>query len=170
MKYLITLLLFVGIFHVTRASAQCAAGIPSAGNPECLPPDDANSPYYQGDGSQQPVQPQQQPRAVWATRWGAIVIDDDTGQAGMVVNYASKSEAVDAAMHDCQEHGSPHCQVELVYHNQCAAIAQGGNSHLSAGGPTRENAEAYALDKCKQGAKTNCTIYYTGCSLPVRVQ
>jgi hypothetical protein len=156
------------LLNTPWAHAQCAPGIPEAGNPECLPPDDANSPYYQGDRNQQPAQPQQ-PQAVWEKRWGAIVIDNDTGQAGTVVNYASRSAAVDAATHDCQLHGSSHCKLELAYYNQCAAIAWGSTAHFTGGGPTKQNAESFALHSCNQGT-TSCKIAYSDCSLPVRIK
>lgn len=168
MKYLITLLLFVGIFHVTQASAQCAAGIPSAGNPECLPPDDVNSPYYQGDGSQQPVQPQQ-PQAVWATRWGAVALDSATGAEGHTVGQISKSEAERKVLATCAEHGGENCRVLVSYYNQCAAVAQvqGGGKTTSARAPTSKKAEQMALANCGQAT---CKIVYSACSPPVRVQ
>jgi len=168
MKAFIALLLLAGLFHMPPAWGQCAPGIPEAGNPECLPPDDANSPYYQGDRNRPAAQPQQS-RAVWADRWGAIAIDKNTGQAGTVINHSSRSEAVDAAMHDCQMHGSPNCKLELAYHNQCAAVAWGEGSYAGASGPTKQNAESIALQDCRKGA-SNCKIAYSDCSLPVRIQ
>ena len=168
MKYFIALFLVVCIAHVARASAQCAPGIPSAGNPECLPPDDANSPYYQGNGTQQPAPPQQL-RAIWATRWGAIAYDSATGAEGHIVGKINKSEAEQAVLSQCAEHGGNKCKVLVSYYNQCAAVAQvpGGGRITSARAPTAKKAEHMALDNCGQGT---CKIVYSACSPAVRVQ
>jgi hypothetical protein len=171
MKPLIALaLLLACLFHMPHAWAQCAPGIPEAGNPECLPPDDPNSPYYQSsNGQSNGHMPPPRPVVRWADRWGAIVIDNNNGRAGNSTNYSSKSEAVNAAMNDCIAHGGQQCKVQLAYYNQCAAIAWGDTSYITYGGPTKENAELLALHSCGK-ATTNCKIVYTACSLPARVQ
>jgi len=83
------------------AWSQCAPGIPSAGNPGCIPPNQPNSPYYQGDDAE--TQAQTQPAAVWADRWDAIAIDSDVGQAGVIANIPSKNEAMDIAVKTCKK-------------------------------------------------------------------
>jgi hypothetical protein len=155
--------------HALAQQANCGAGVDTGGG-QCMPMDAPGMPGYQGDRNQnqQPAQPQQ-PRAIWEKRWGAIVIDNDTGQAGTVTNYASRLEAIDAATHDCQVHGSAHCKLELAYYNQCAAIAWGSTAHFTGGGPTKQNAESFALQSCNQGT-TSCKIAYSDCSLPVRIK
>jgi hypothetical protein len=167
MKTFIALLLLTCLFHVPQAWAQCAPGIPEAGNPECLPPDDTNSPYYQGDRNQQPAQPQQ-PRAVWADRWGAIVVDYKTGQAGTTVGQKSKQEANQIAMNSCSRNGSANCELVLSFHNQCAAVSMGGGGFGYAGSPTKEKADALAINQCGHGEA--CKIVYSDCSPPVQVR
>jgi len=83
------------------AWSQCAPGIPSAGNPGCIPPNQPNSPYYQGDDAE--TQAQTQPAAVWTDRWDAIAIDSDVGQAGVIANIPSKNEAMDIAVKTCKK-------------------------------------------------------------------
>jgi hypothetical protein len=170
MKNFIALFLFAALFHVPQAWAQCAPGIPEAGNPECLPPDDANSPYYQGDRNQQPVQ-SQQPRAVWADRWGAIAEDFQASKVGTVVEQGSKSQAEDAALSSCATNGGKKCQITLTYYNQCAAVAVDENNLTlasRASAPTKGKAEQIALAGFGKGQIAK--IVYSACSLPVRVQ
>nr|WP_199045120.1 DUF4189 domain-containing protein [Dyella sp. ASV24] len=149
------------------AWSQCAPGIPSAGNPGCIPPDQVNSPYYQGDR----VQPQEnfQPAAVWADRWGAIVVDSDTGQSGFIAGRASKAEAVDMAMKACTMNGSPNCKLELAYHNQCVAVAAGYSSHSAASSAHMDQAKSDAMQLCNERTP-QCKVIYSECSYATRVQ
>lgn len=159
----ILFLLMALTFQVT-AWAQCAPGVPSAGNPGCIPPDQPTSPYYQG-GAQSPVAAQ----PVWADRWGAVVVDEQTGQAGLVADRTTKQEAIDAAMRDCAKFGSPNCKLQLAYHNQCVAIGWGVDRFTTASAPTVKDAEADAMRGCSS-ITTNCKIAYSACSNPVRVK
>jgi len=167
MKNLIALFLFASIFHVPQALAQCAPGIPEAGNPECLPPDDTNSPYYQSDRNRS-ITPTQQARQVWADRWGAIFVDYKTGQAGTTVGQKTEQEANQIAMNSCSMNGSAHCELVLSFHNQCAAVSMGGGGFGYAGSPTKQKAESLAFNQCGHGEA--CKIVYSDCSLPVRIQ
>ncbi|WP_394372390.1 DUF4189 domain-containing protein [Ralstonia wenshanensis] len=145
------------------ALAQCAPGIPSAGNPGCIPPDQQSSPYYQR--GQQPVSPP----PVWADRWGAVVVDEQTGQAGLVTGRASRQDAIDAARHDCEKFGSSRCKLQLAYYNQCVAIGWGQNRFSTSSAPTLQEAEADAMKGCN-GITTGCKIAYSACSLAERVR
>lgn len=49
--------------------AQCAAGIPGAGNPGCIPPSQPTSPYDQ-PGSENSIA--LSPAATWEDRWGQL--------------------------------------------------------------------------------------------------
>ena len=47
-------LVFVAFLSVVSSAAValgCPNGIPGAGNPGCIPPDQSNSPYYQQGGA-----------------------------------------------------------------------------------------------------------------------
>jgi hypothetical protein len=166
MKTFVALFFLFCLFHTPQARAQCANGIPEAGNPDCLPPDDPNSPYYQGDRNQPRNQPQQ-PRAIWSDRWGAIVTAPD-GDAGTAENQHSKDEAIQMATSICSRNGAQHCEVLIAYYNQCAAAALGGGHLKGSSAPSKDQAEQQALDHC--GGSNVCKIVYSACSLPVRIQ
>jgi hypothetical protein len=165
------LLLLVCATYASCIQAQeCPEGIPSAGNPDCLPPDDANSPYYQGDRNGQTAQPAQPP-VVWASRYGAVAYDSVSGAEGHITDQSSKSQAESTVLSFCSQHGGTNCKVLVSYYNQCAAIAQvSGGGQMGTGRALHpQQAEQLAMDACQKGA-SNCKIVYSACSLPVRVQ
>jgi hypothetical protein len=170
------LLAFLLLLILTKSAwAQgCPAGIPSAGNPACIPPDRENSPYYQsGYGSAQPSIPQSH----WQLTWGAIAADE-TGSIGVAVGKFSKREAGLEAMTRCAEGGAKNCKLALAYHHQCAVIAKPiENGQLIAGtvilrgGPTIEDATQGALASCVSArGGGQCKIIYSACTKPVLVQ
>lgn len=170
----ISMIKFFAIFglvlsaYSTQAWSQCAPGVPSAGNPGCIPVDRPESPYFHGNPDQLRNQKQAEDQ-VWSDRWGALVIDNDTGEAGLVANRNSKSEAIDDAMAACRKNGSQNCRLRIYYYNQCAAVAWGSGYNDVARAPTQEKAESNAMKECKKGAD-DCVIAYSECSLPVRVR
>lgn len=153
----------------TGAQAQCAPGIPSAGNPGCIPPTVANSPYYQGDANVPPPT-SNAPKVIWRDSWGAIAMDGNTAQSGTVTGLPSKSEAIKAALDQCRANGGPACEVRLTYYNQCAAVAQrpSGGPISVARAEFQEQAEKMAVSAC--GGPGTCKAVYAACSLPERVQ
>jgi hypothetical protein len=141
----------------------CPGGIPSAGNPGCIPPDQPNSPYYQGAVPQQ--QPQK-PKGYWATRWGAIAIGSSSngqGVVGIFKNANSKRIAQDAAMNQCVSSGGARCKISITYYNQCSAIAWGDARFVAQGAETIKVASELAMNTCNSKT-TNCKIYYADCS------
>ena len=82
-----------------------------------------------------------------------------------------KSIAKKAATAECRARGGGEgCKyVSLTYHNQCAAMAWGNERAVTQGAETAEIASDLALRECNK-LTTDCKIYYTGCSLPARVQ
>lgn len=159
----------LGCLFAPLAWSQCAPGIPSAGNPGCIPPDQAGSPYYQGNAAQN-VAPQQ-PQAVWERRWGAIATDSQTGDAGTVEGQDSEAKAKQVALDICAVRGAKGCKVVLAFSNQCAAAVLGGG-HLSvAGGATRQEAEQTTVAMCNGFAHgTSCTVVYSKCSYAQRIR
>jgi hypothetical protein len=143
--------------------AQCAPGVPSAGNPACIPPDQPSSPYYQGGKTPAPPPP-----AVWSDRWGAVAVDESTGDAGTVENRENKTDAENQALSDCASTGAQNCKVILTYHNQCAAVAFSPAGSGVARAPTSTQAEQLAIKSCGNGSA--CQIVYSKCSLPVRIK
>jgi hypothetical protein len=147
---------FLTIAISMPAFSQCATGV-STGGGNCVPPD-ANTPSIP-----------RAPAAVWADQWGAIALDQASGQAGTVTGYDTKREAVTSAMNDCAKNGAANCKVQLVFYNQCAAVAFGdGVAHMF-GNPTQDGAEREAMSACKASGSA-CKIVYTGCSLAKRVR
>lgn len=147
----------------SSAKAQCAAGVDTGGG-SCIPPDAPGMPQYE----QNAMQPSAQPRAVWADRWGAIASDAATGQAGTVEHQMNEKKAKRNALAICSMHGAKGCEINFVFHNQCAAAALGGGTLGSAGAPTQAEAEQRALKKCGHGDQ--CKIVYSACSYAERIQ
>lgn len=148
---------FVLLGFSGAVSAQgCPAGIPSAGNPGCIPPDRTNSPYYQ-NGSTQPT-----PGGRWKTRWGAFVLDQKTG-LGTSSGMSSKRAAQGVAMADCLAKGGTRCKVELVYSNQCGVLIEGDRGYNTAAADTVEQATGIGMKTCESIDK-NCKLYFSECS------
>lgn len=161
--YIVLSALVPGIAH-----AQCAPGIPSAGNPGCIPPNQPNSPYYQGQDNAETQAPTELP-ARWADRWGAISLDDVDSKAGATIGKSSEREASRGALSVCKEHGGSHCEVIITYHNQCAAVAQkdtGGSAGLASAASIDE-AKDLAIQKCSD---SSCRVIYSACSYAEQVQ
>lgn len=108
----------------------------------------------------------------WATRWGAIAIDDGSNggsKMGRAEAFSSKGKAERAALADCRSKGGHKCTLEHTYHDQCVAVAWGDTLVSTASAEDSERASQLAVEKCGKST-TNCGIYYTGCSYPERVQ
>ncbi|MFC3902284.1 protein of unknown function [Acinetobacter marinus] len=158
-------LLSFGAFALSNsafAEGGCPSGYvptPNQGQP-CAA--DYNLPHWnQG-------QPQAQPQVRWADRWGAMA-DDGNGTAGIVESRNSKREAEVAAVKECKKRGGGNCKTFATYYNQCAAIAAGGERSDWARAETKELAIKISMDRCEKKG-INCRVYYSGCSLPVRIQ
>jgi hypothetical protein len=136
----------------SAVSAQCAPGIPSAGNPGCIPPNQQNSPYYQGQASAE-APALEQPRVVWADRWGSIAMDDN-GAAGTVVDQTTELAARKESLARCEENGGKKCETVLSYHNHCAAVAQmpSGGPVFASRAPTQAEAESNSVSNCGKRA------------------
>ncbi|WP_414675273.1 DUF4189 domain-containing protein [Luteibacter sp.] len=154
--------------HAGVASAQCAPGIPSAGNPGCIPPNQQSSPYYQGQTDVEAATPVEVP-ARWADRWGAISLDDVDSKAGATIGKASEREASRGALAVCKEHDGSHCEVVITYHNQCAAVAQKDTGGLAglASAASIDEAKELAIRKCSDNT---CRVIYGACSYAEQVQ
>lgn len=158
------------IFPAHNISAQCAPGIPGAGNPGCIPPTQPNSPYSQGSTDTSTPTQGAGPVPVWRDSWGAIAVDASSGKAGMIENAVSKSVASAEALERCRSEGGKSCSIQLTYFNQCAAIAQeraGGMTRMSSDASQRE-AERRAVENC--GGERACEVVFSRCSNPVRIQ
>ncbi|WP_160309489.1 DUF4189 domain-containing protein [Lysobacter capsici] len=147
--------------------AQCPAGIPSAGNPGCIPPDQSNSPYYQ-PGSNSPTTSSVR----WADRWGAIALDDRDNGIGLGVAQMAGSErkAKRTALDDCRAKGGLSCKVILAYYNQCGVVVAGDSGLNSTSAASVDEAAKRGFEKCERDGFKGCKVYYSNCSFNERVR
>jgi hypothetical protein len=129
---------------------------------------DYNLPYWANkndESSTVPSNPQ------FAEKWGAIAIDDTSADTGLgtVSDMPSKRKAEKVALAKCRENGGAACKIKLSYYNQCAAIAWGDTGYNAARAATIEEASEISIRECSVN-HAGCKIYYSECSLPVRVQ
>ncbi len=146
------------------AAAQCPNGIPSGGNPGCVPPDV----YY---GSQPNSDPPPLPKERWKTRWGAIAIGSTQsgGGLGFSSKMDSKRQAEKAALKMCRDTGGgKECAVQVTYHNQCGVIAWGDIFFATARASTEQEASQLALKACSEKSE-GCKVFYSNCSYPAKI-
>ncbi len=132
-----------------------------------LPPSDPNSPQYNTvylPSLENAAPPQER----WADRWGAFS-SASSGVSGGVQDMASKRQAEKSALAECKAKGGNDCRVDIVYYNQCGAVASGGGHMGSARAATEREAVEIAIATCEKGGGSNCQLYFMGCSYPVRV-
>jgi Domain of unknown function (DUF4189) len=164
-SYARTVCLILFLSAPTYASAQCPAGIPSAGNPQCVPPDV----FY---NSLPNTDPPPLPSPKWATRWGSIAvgIGPGGGVVGASRDATSKRKAEKEAMKQCRQHtDSRDCRIEISYYNQCGVLAWGENYYHTARAATVSEASGIAISSCNTRT-SNCKLFYSNCSYPVRVR
>ncbi|WP_206409374.1 DUF4189 domain-containing protein [Lysobacter enzymogenes] len=109
---------------------------------------------------------------VWATRWGAIAVNESDIAAGVgsASGMVGKRLAESAALRACREKGINGCKVKFTYKNQCAAIVWGDHGSNVSGAASIEMATRVGLDKCVKDKDTNCEVYFTECSYPERLR
>jgi hypothetical protein len=105
----------------------------------------------------------------WQTRWGAIAVDGRKGSLGTAVGMQSKGVAESTAMIECQAKGGENCEVDLAYYNQCAVMILGSSKLNTASAATIEEATQVGMKTCT-ASDTNCRVYYSDCSYPVRTR
>lgn len=144
-------------------SQNCQTGIPSAGNPLCIPQDRENSPYYQGRVESAPIKVQ------WADRWGAIAVDNANSIIGVSVDQSIRQDAEKIALAECIQEGGAKCVVKKIYKNQCAALVWGLESYVITSASTKGYAEYLGKSECAL-KDYDCQTYYAACSFPVRIR
>lgn len=116
------------------------------------------------------AQVQQRP-VIWASRWGAIAWDYKRNAAGASINQPSKAAAERAAIANCQSNdGGPECKTDFVYHDQCVALVTSAHTHTETSAYPLKVAVKNALKICTSAGHADCTVDYTSCATPVRVQ
>jgi len=148
----------------SAAWAQCGNGVPSAGNPGCIPPDVF---FHQDNDGFSPSSP----REVWEDRWGAIASDAQQGSGGTATGQRNQFQAEQTALTNCAKKGGENCKIIFPYRNQCAAAASSRDKAGFGRNSSRARAEAAAMEECNKVDNTgSCKIVYSDCSMPVRVQ
>ncbi|WP_363797291.1 DUF4189 domain-containing protein [Lysobacter firmicutimachus] len=134
--------------------AQCPAGILSAGNPQCLPPDAPG--WKRGVPVAQEAQ-----RPHWSSRWGAIAVDGLNSMVGTAATQKTQAAAEREAMRGCTIKGGRDCKVSLAYRDRCVALAWGADFYIAASAIDADEASAVALRGCGRS-----TTDYSECVRP----
>lgn len=113
-------------------------------------------------------QDQVTPPPLWQSRWQAISTDVDKAVLGKSIDASTQKDAEKLALNDCQTQGGSNCKIAISYGNGCVALAAGDVLVSTGSGGSKPEAEQRAVGKCSSGAK-DCRVYYSACSLPVRV-
>lgn len=162
-SFYFAMLLMVGLLGSGLAHADCPPGSYLVSNPTntyCLP-----DPNYRA-----PQQAPQPPAEQWERRWGAIATDGAKGAMGVATDKRSKREASQVAMQDCQSKGGTKCKIDAAYDNQCAVVIMGSKTYNTPNAITVEKATELGMKTCRNEGNPDCHVYYSACSLPVRVQ
>jgi hypothetical protein len=121
--------------------------------------------YGSGGSSGLPAAPGPQ----WKTQWISVAFGNNG--FGAAVDMPSKRKAEKAALAQCRSMGGTGCHINITNYNQCIAVARGGNTAMSVGAPEQKTAEMRAIEGCTKDTKnSNCEIYYSACSYPVRIR
>lgn len=118
--------------------------------------------------AQQRPQQQSQPPARWASRWGAVA--SNQGAFGIVSDMPDKESAISSAMQECQKRGGTNCTVNNVYANTCVAVMANGQIIWTENAGTSDEASRMGMKNCSSKGSAKCWVYYSGCSLPQRMQ
>jgi hypothetical protein len=165
---------FVGMLllrSTVHAEGICPPGMYST-NPPGMPGPISCAPipsYAQNPGQQAAPQTLQTPPERWQDHWGAIATDPVKGTLGTAVNMLSRDQAEQTAFAACQAKGGTACKQDIAYLNQCAAMVVGDTGYNTKAGASVDAAVQAAIKVCS-AATDHCHVYYSACSLPVRIQ
>lgn len=152
--------------NVVHAEGNCPPGYYPIGAPPGQQGPQSCAPIPEYINNQQQAQP---PPPQWASRWGAIVTDSVKGSLGAVTGLPSKGDAQRTALTDCANKGGLACNIDVVYGNECAVMVVGKSGYNFAADASMDKATESAMQTCS-AADTNCHVYYSDCSLPIRIQ
>jgi len=120
------------------------------------------------NGVQQPQVLQTAPE-IWEDHYGAIATDANIGAMGASADMPDLQSAENLAITDCQAKGGKNCIVQISYGNQCVAMVVGGKIFNVNYGATIAEASKKGLEMCAPAAN-DCHVYYSACSMPLRIQ
>ena len=167
MRYIASLLLLISLLSLdlaVHAEGNCPPGyFPTTPSGTQGPQGCAPIPNYEQEPSQ-PAGPQ------WIDRWGAIATDGVNGILGVATGAATKRMAKKAALEDCRTKGGSTCEIQISYVNGCAVMIVGGKGFNVSARATTAEAIQSAMKICTSDGDTECHVYYSACSPPLRVQ
>lgn len=105
----------------------------------------------------------------WESRWGAIARDRNAVY-GIVTDVSSEALAKQLALKECSKRGGVECDGDYIFSNSCAAVVAGQRIAISRHGPDEQDAIRQGMDYCASQNDAGCRVYWSGCSLPVRVR
>lgn len=106
---------------------------------------------------------------LWESRWLAIATDSIRGVIGVATDMVSQSIAEQSALSSCEEKGGNNCKISAALANGCAAMTAGDSGFNVQTRSTLNKAESDGMKICT-ASTSNCYVYYSGCSLPVRIR
>jgi hypothetical protein len=101
---------------------------------------------------------------------GAIATDGVKGSLGTTTGMANREQAEKTAMSDCKAKGGSKCKLDVAYDNECAAMVVGNKGYSVNAASTVDADSQIAMKICGADGDTSCHVYYSACSLPVRIQ
>ncbi|MFK7697964.1 DUF4189 domain-containing protein [Pseudomonas caspiana] len=137
-----------------QAQTRCPMGV-QVGSMQCLPDEP------QGEGNT-PARP----TGEWIKTWGAIAMSS-TGEVGTVVGKLSEADAKSSAIKQCAKGGANDCAVQLVYRNQCAALAASQVDTFFQASASKQLAESGVKKVCDESGGGTCKVMYSECSEPL---
>ncbi|WP_434991203.1 DUF4189 domain-containing protein [Xanthomonas melonis] len=150
-------ILLVSLAFSVSAQTACPVGV-APGSPQCGP----DSGTSRGDIPAPPPTP----TGEWIKTWGAIAMSNSTGDVGTSVGKFSEKEATDSAIIQCEKDGAADCKVQLVYRNQCSALASSKRDTFFQASSSKEAASEGVLAICERSNTGSCSVMYSGCSDP----
>lgn len=158
--------LLLGLPKVVAAQAACPPGMIPYGTGTDISscgPDDSQNQEGVGNTSASSA-------PVWESRWGAIATYAPTGILGVSTYLPTRGQAIQSALADCKSKGGPACKLEVAYDNECAAVVVGSTGYNVTANPTVEGAIDSGMETCRNSGGQGCHMYYSACSLPVRIR
>jgi hypothetical protein len=155
----------LGVCGVAHAEHGCQDGfipVNQGSGQTCVA--DYNLPYWKNQGNA--AQAQMGPR--WKTTWGAFATDGPSAALGASVGMPNKRKAEKTALAQCREKGGKNCEVDVAFYNQCAVLVTGDSVYNTSHAATVEEASRLGIAECEK-EDVNCRVYYSDCSLPVRI-
>lgn len=115
-------------------------------------------------------QPTNEETPQWESQWLAIATDSESGSLGTAIGMKNREDAERVALADCQAKGGTKCKLDVSYGNGCAAMIVGDGGYNSNGASTVDEAVRLGMKVCIDAGHTNCRVFYSACSLPVRIR